>query len=364
MDRCILGTGDPRWIGLLERCPHEFYHLPGYVQLEAQRMGGRAAAMWIGDGENQWLVPVVIRPLPELLGCELPQNGWRDAVSPYGYPHPLCTSKAGEQEEFLNKALGLLAEWLSAEKILTLFVRCSPLLGLPPAYAVHGRVVEHGPCYWIDLTETAEELNSQLRSRYRSYLNAMRREGVEARWIPLESGLSAFVDLYYRTMDRVHAARWYYFEPCYFEGLNRLLGDNLRLCEVHLRGQTVALGLFACSGGIVEYLFSGVDERLAQPHATKLMMVFVRDWAKIAGLRLFHLGGGVGGKEDALSQFKRGFTRHASPFRSWRFVSDTGTYACLLKAWEQLADAAAEPIEGYFPAYRKPLPEKCPQDCP
>lgn len=362
MECRILGIGDTRWMGLLERCPHEFYHLPGYVQLEAERMGGIAAALWIGAGENQWLAPVVIRPLPKMQDCELPQNGWRDAVSPYGYPHPLCVAKAGEQEEFLNRALGLLAEWLSAEKILTLFVRCSPLLELPPLYAVHGRVVEHGPCYWIDLTETAEELHSQLRSRYRSYLNALRREEVEARWIPLQSGLSAFVELYYRTMDRVGAARWYYFEPSYFEGLARLLGDNLRLCEVHQRGQTLALGLFAFSGGIVQYLFSGVDERLNQPHATKLMMVFVRDWAKAAGERLFHLGGGVGGSDDALSQFKRGFTRHSSPFRSWRFVSDAQAYACYLRAWEQLADAMAESMDGYFPAYRKPLPEKHSQD--
>lgn len=364
MECSILGIEDSRWVGFLEQCPHEFYHLPGYAQLEAERMAGKAAAFWARNGHNQWLLPVVIRPLPKIPGCESSLDEWQDAVAPYGYPHPLCLTDAGERDSFLNEVLGALSGVLRAERILTVFARCSPLQELSPAYATHGRVVEHGPCFWLDLTESAEELQSQLRSRYRSYLNALRREGVEARWISLQASLAVFVELYYRTMDRVGAARWYYFEPAYFEGLAKLLGENLRLCEVHRGGQTAALGLFAVSGEGVQYLFSGLDERVGQPHATKLMMVFVRDWAKAAGLRWLHLGGGVGGTEDALSQFKRGFTRHSSPFRSWRFVSDAALYARLVGVWEQTAGVAADPIEGYFPAYRKPLPRENPGDSP
>ena len=46
---------------------------------------------------------------------------------------------------------------------------------------------------------------------------------------------------------------------------------------------------------------------------TKLMLHFVRTWAKDRGLRRLRLGGGVGGKEDSLYRFKAGFStdRHA-----------------------------------------------------
>lgn len=177
-----------------------------------------------------------------------------------------------------------------------------------------------------------------------------------AGFVPFQEGLETFLGLYYRTMDRVGTARWYYFEREYFEQLGALLGGNLRLCVVTLRGQVLAAGLFAVSGGIVQYLLSGVDERLGQPHATKLMMTYMRDWAKDAGHRALHLGGGVGGADDALSQFKRGFTRHSSLFRTWRLVVDDTLYAACVRAWELHTGGAADPIGGFFPAYRQPFP--------
>jgi hypothetical protein len=352
---CLLAPADPRWGRLLERCAHEFYHLPGYASLEARRMGGTASALWAEDRGREWFLPVVIRPLPEIPGAGAPAPPWRDAVSPYGYPHPLTAAREAEVDSFLDEALAAMREFLRTERVLTVFARCSPLQPLARAYSNHGCVVEHGPCFWLDLTESAEELQGQLRSRYRSYLNALRREGVVAGFIPVPAGLDDFIQLYYRTMDRVSAARWYYFERSYFEELGALLGDALRLCVVKQRDQLLAAGLFAARGGIVQYLLSGIDERLGQPHATKLMMTFVRDWGKEAGHRILHLGGGVGGADDALSQFKRGFTRHSSLFRTWRQVVDAEQYAVQLRAWERASGMAADPIEGYFPAYRKPF---------
>jgi len=318
-------------------------------------MGGTASALWAEDCGREWLLPVVIRPLPVIPGAGAPALPWRDAVSPYGYPHPLTTAGETDVDTFLDEALAAMREFLRSERVLTVFARCSPLMPLAHAYSNHGYVVKHGPCFWLDLTESAEELQSQLRSRYRSYLNALRREGVTAAFIPYSKGLDDFVRLYYRTMDRVGAARWYYFERSYFEELGKLLCDALRLCVVKQGDQLLAAGLFASSGGIVQYLLSGVDERLDQPHATKLMMIFVRDWGKVAGHRILHLGGGVGGTDDALSQFKRGFTRHFSLFCTWRHVVDAEQYEVRLRAWEQFSGMAADPIEGYFPAYRKPI---------
>lgn len=356
MQSCLLEPNDPRWSQMLATAPHEFYHLPGYVVLEAERQEGIPRALWVEDNGRQWLLPLVIRPLNPLPGREEEDLGWYDAVSPYGYPHPLVRAGEAGEESFLREALSAARAQLAAGKVLAVFVRCSPLQALAPVYGQFGTVVEHGPCFWLDLSESPEALQSQLRSRYRSYLNALRRDGVEAAFIPFAEGMDTFLRLYYRTMDRVGAARWYYFGRDYFERLATLLGETLQLCVVRRQGQVLAAGLFATSGGIVQYLFSGVDERLRQPHATKLMMVFVRDQARAAGHRVLHLGGGVGGAEDALSQFKRGFTRHASPFRTWRLVVDAERYQTRVRAWEQAAGVPADALTGYFPAYRKPLP--------
>ena len=363
--RCgLLAPKDPRWLQMLAGTPHEFYHLPGYAELEAARMEGMARAVWVEDSGRQWLLPLVIRPLKGLPGAEEKVAAWHDAVSPYGYPHPLVRAEPAAVESFVRAALAAAQTVLRAEKVLAVFVRCSPLESLAPAYAERGTVVEHGPCYWLDLSESLEALNQQLRKQYRNYLNALRRQGVEAVWVPFSEGVGTFLDLYYRTMDRVGAARWYYFSRAYFEHLASLLGENLWLCEVRKQEQVLASGLFAASGRTVQYLFSGVDERLGQPNATKLMIVEVRDRARTTGYRFFHLGGGVGGAEDGLALFKRGFTRHASVFRSWRWVVDAERYQALVRAWEQAAGMPTEGLTGYFPAYRKPLPGAGPPNFP
>lgn len=356
MECALLSPGDPRWQDSLDRCPHEFYHWPGYARLEAGRMGGEAAAFWVGSDSGAWLLPVVVCDCGGTGAVSKTAGSWRDAVTPYGYPDPLLWAEGGGEVAFLSSALAALQGFLQRTQVLTVFTRCSPLRPLSPVYAAFGQVVEHGPCYWIDLTLPRSELDAQLRPRYRSYLNALARSGVEACWIPVEHGLSRFVELYHRTMDRVGAARWYYFDHSYFAELARVLGDHLHLCEVHATGRTLASGLFASTDGVMQYLFSGIDESSGQPHATKLMMVFARDWAKEAGLHVLHLGGGIGARDDALSQFKRGFTHQSSIFRTWRWIVDQERYGALVRAWEEAAGVVADPIDGYFPAYRRQIP--------
>jgi len=355
----ILRPEDPNWAAMLARCPHEFYHWPAYVRLEADRMGGEAASLWVSAADGAWLLPVVVRTVANVPGVQPPATYWRDAVTPYGYPHPLYWVEDADEESYLDSALAALRIFLRSQGFVAVFARCSPLRHLSAAHAKQGHVVAHGPCYWVDLSQDADELNAQLRGRYRSYLRALERSGVEARWVSVAANLSQYVELYYRTMDRVGAASWYYFPRDYFEGLARVLGENLHLCSVGVDNRTSALGLFADSGGVMQYLFSGVDESTGQPHATKLMMVFVRDWAKAAGLQVLHLGGGIGAADDALSQFKRGFTRHSSIFHTWRWVVDEDRYATLVAGWERAAGMGADPIDGYFPAYRKALPSGC-----
>lgn len=356
MKCAILSPGDQRWPALLERCSHEFYHWPGYLELEARRIGGQAAALWVGDQGGEWLLPVVIRSVDRISGIRVPASQWRDAVTPYGYPHPLWYASENSEDAFLGAALSSLQAYLRRVGVVAVFARCSPLRSLPGVFRVHGHVVDHGPCFWFDLSETAEDLQSQLRKGYRYDVNVAKRSGLEAKFTCFQNRLSAFTDLYYRTMGRVGAASWYYFERPYFEQLGGLLGESLRLCEVLTHGGVAAAGLFAVSGGVVQYLFSAVDDRVKQPNATKLMLVFVRDWAKLAGQRFFHLGGGVGSTSDGLSQFKRGFTKHSSTFKTWRWVVDSDRYSELVKAWEEQAGSPAEPVSGYFPAYRSPIP--------
>lgn len=349
METVLLTPDDPRWAEALDGARCEFYHWPDYCRLEAERMEGEARAVRVSDGSQTMLLPLVLRPV----GRDEPEERV-DAVSPYGYPGPVLRCNPESRRSFASAAALSAVPTLRGEGVVSAFVRLNPLLDDPDDLKSVGTVVHHGDVTWIDLRQDSTELHRAVRSRYRSYINAARRSGVEARFDDDWRHLADFVDLYHRTMDRVHASAWYYFDEAYFAGLRSALGESLKLCVVERDDDLIAAGLYARSGRIVQYLFSGVDVEAGEPHATKLMMVFVRDWAKAAGAEIFHLGGGLGGGADELSRFKRGFSKLTKPFFTWRIVVDDGQYARLTAAWERETGVTADDEGGFFPAYRKP----------
>jgi hypothetical protein len=69
---------------------------------------------------------------------------------------------------------------------------------------------------------------------------------------------------------------------------------------------------------------------------------------------VLHLGGGVGGADDALLHFKRGFSDRRHRFATWRWVVDPAAYRELCRSRGVPAAAAADLARGFFPAYRAP----------
>ena len=349
----LLRVDDVRWQNALVSVQHEFYHRPEYAAFEADRIGGEPRAVWIEGAGGFFLLPLIIRPLPPELSGE-GTSKCRDAISPYGYPGPLMNGW-GSSPETVTIALNEAATLLSDQGIICAFVRLNPILNDPLTLGSIGHLVEHGPTYWIDLTLPMEALHQHVRSRFRSYINAAKRDGLVARWAEDLGCLSTFVSLYHETMDRVGAEDLYYVDLPYFEKLASILGRDAKLCIVEDAGGVAAAGLFSSYGEIVQYLFSGIATESSHPHASKLMMVFVRDWGKQAGKKVFHLAGGVGAQDDNLSRFKRGFSKLSNTFHTWRLITDEGAYQAAVTEWEKQSGVTADRIDGFFPAYCRPI---------
>lgn len=359
----VLGPDDRRWVELLHGYPHDIYSLPGYLQLEALRVGGRAVAILGEHDKGVVLLPLVLRGLPRW--CHSPASGsCCDATSPYGYPGAIVatdgTEEAGVVAAFLDAALPLFRDLL----VVNVFVRLSPVLNLAEWFSCRGTLVSHGETVWLDLRLSREELDRHVRDRFRSNINAAWRDGLRVEHDPEWREISRFTALYHQTMRSVGAEAWYLFPESYFRELRDETRGAVHLFTVTSPDGIPAAGLFSECGGIVQYLFSGKDESGAHPHATKLLMVQVRDWAKQRGNKVMHLGGGVGARSDSLSQFKRGFSRLMRPFHTWRWVVDSDRHQEAVLAWEQHTGLAADDAQGYFPPYRKVISEPDPSRLP
>ena len=311
----LLDVDAPEWEAVLRAARHDFYHLPAYVALCAVQEGGRPRALFVTDDGRTMLLPLVIRGIP---------GGGFDATSPYGYPGPVGIGT--DDPAFLRVALVAGLQVLREAGIVSAFVRLHPLLNPFPPKGI-GTLVRHGETVSIDLTLPTEELWAQTRLNHRRDITRAVRLGYVARMDEDWRHLESFKHLYRATMARRSAAPFYFFEDAYFDGLRDALGESLHLCVVEKDGVIAAAGLFVETNGIVQYHLSGTDDAFRMVQPTKLMMHFVRGWAKDRGNQVLHLGGGVGGEATRCCSSRSASRRFATRSPRFGWSSTSGSTA-------------------------------------
>jgi hypothetical protein len=345
---------DPLWEQTLQKLPHDIYHLPDYVAIEAKRLNATAQACAIAEGDHLFFLPYLLRSCHEI-APEL--DGW-DVISPYGYPGILATDTAVENEaensEFISQAWNkLLIEW-QKQSIVCAFLRLNPLLDRGISASLPGESCPiDGTTVSIDLQLSEAELWHQTRPEHRNKINRLKRSGFQAQTRPLAECIEDFMTIYYATMDRVGASATYYFDRDYFTQLAQL-HDNISTCIVTTDNRLACAGIFTECSGIVQYHLGGTHPDFFQQAPSKLMFDYVRSWAKSRGNRVFHLGGGLGGGNDSLFQFKAGFSKQRHPFRTVRAIVDRKRYHQLVKLRANMLEVQVEDLltSGFFPAYR------------
>jgi hypothetical protein len=274
----------------------------------------------------------------------VPGTGYRDAMSPYGYPGPV--SNAGHADTgFWSRACQALVTSLRAQGVITAFVRTHPLLPAPEAaLAEAGTVVGHGDTVSIDLTLSVEEMWQQTRRDHRNQINRARRAGFQVvfgDWTRFDE----WVAIYHANMQRVGATGFYFFDREHFERLRRALPDEVHLAMAFSGDELLGGNLFFEHDGIMNTHLQATRD--GKTHwAGKLLYDEVRRWGREHGATVYHLGGGVGGTADSLFLYKAGFAEGRQPFHTWRIVADQA-------AFEELAgEPTPATMAGRFPPYR------------
>jgi sugar O-acyltransferase (sialic acid O-acetyltransferase NeuD family) len=355
MDVHFMEPGDRKWSELLAQADHDVYHLPEYVEVAAQHEGGEPAAVVITDGRNTLMLPLVIRPMA-IAGCSSVPDCF-DAVSPYGYPHPLIIpSNAPPGEAFARAAFSELSVALRERRIVTAFVRLHPLLPFPLAEGrAVGPIVEHGQTVAIELERNPAAIIAGMRENHIRWIRKGQEAGHGFCLVDSPADIADFVDIYTENMAHVDAAAYYFFSLEYFEALVQRLSGRVFLAFLEIEGQRACGMILSEVSGIVEYHLGGTRTSFRSQSPMVLLTYKVACWAQERGDRIFHLGGGVGGCTDSLFRFKAGFSSLRYPYRTWRIIADAEAYGELTHEWEEEAGAPADSPTGFFPAYRKPL---------
>lgn len=338
------------WTDVLRRMArHDFYFLHGYHAL-AEKLGEGSARLFVFESNGHLLaLPLLLRPLGDVASGVPEAAGWHDATSIYGYAGPLA-SHTEVPVKILHEFHSALREALLAERVVAAFSRLHPLLPQNDLLAGLGEIQPCGPTVGIDLTLTPEAQRSQYRGSLRTRLNKLRGMGIDGKPDPELRHLADFAEIYRESMQRVGAQASYFFDLAFFQDLAAALGPAFRLFVATQDGQVLAGGVFTLCDGIVQYHLGGTRNSALKLSPITVVFDSVRLWAMENGARVFHLGGGVGAREDSLFVFKGTFSDVRHQFSTWRCILAPELYARLCES------CGINPAQtGFFPAYRAPI---------
>jgi serine/alanine adding enzyme len=329
----IAEVGPDGWDGLLEGIGRaDAYFLSGYARASCVLDGGRPAFLHISGSGGDVVFACSLRRVPGTQELS-------DVTTPYGYGGPVAVGAAPPVEAFWQ----LYDGWCAENRVVSTFLRFHPLLE-------NQRLT--GPSVELErLADTAswrldgdDDLFAGMHRHHRRVVR--RAEGlveVEARERP--DRLDAFAELYEATMRRQEASPFYFFPPAYWDELAGGLRDRLVCFDAVLEGEIVASILCLASPPWLHYHLGASLEPARALGASHLLMLTAARWGRERGYEQLQLGGGVGGREDSLWEYKHRFSPGGRR-EAWigKLVHDGEAYAEL---------AGSRDRSGFFPAYRR-----------
>jgi CelD/BcsL family acetyltransferase involved in cellulose biosynthesis len=287
-----------------------------------------------------------------------------DVHSVYGYPGPLAWGvSAGDP--FVEHAVRLIVETWRSQGAVSVFTRFHPLLDnasllrdlrlRPDQDAAQEGVIAAGPTVSVDLTLAPTEIRAGYGRDLARQIRVARRAGLGTEPDAALALLHTFSDLYSQTMARLGASEFYFFREADFERLAKTLPGAVRLLVTSIGSDVAAAGLFFEYGGVAEWHLVGTSDKFGYLSPSKVLVDDAILWARDRGNRVLHMGGGHGGREDALFWFKSRYSPRRHVFETGRWVIEPREYAALVDARLAVISGPGRLDPDFFPVYRAPL---------
>ena len=285
-----------------------------------------------------------------LLKREIPGSEYSDFTSVYGYAGPISNIDFADLDELtIQNFISSFLSFLKDQRNVSVFCRLHPIINHDLLVERFGSLVDNGKTIAIDLTGSLDEQRSKYRRQFRSKIRQLREKGYYLKKASSKQEVQAFVKIYNENMARVQAESYYYFNESYFFNMLNSADFESSVLLLYL-GDEITSGAFVTfSNNIMQFHLAATNNKYLQEGPMKLLI----DEATVVGrennMAYLHLGGGVGGNEDSLFEFKAGFSDKILNFKTWRFVSDPEVYDKMVQA-----ECGNKPIRSdFFPLYRE-----------
>lgn len=315
--------------------------------------GQRAELFVYKQGEQLIIYPYLLRSisqLPALIKLGLGGN-WYDISTPYGYGGPVSNLPSGAERTELYRQFGeVFTDYCREKRIMTEFVRFHPLIGNASEYQ-RGLTTEwnrNTVCMDLTIGSESELVRNYSRDHLRN-IRKMNSAPFTIRRSNLKDRIESFTELYYGTLNDLHADSFYYFPKKFIEDTSYLLEGRVELFEAMVGDKAVASSIILHERPWMHYHLCGWDRAYLQWSPSKMLIHSAALWGMEHGFERFHLGGGYSGNDD-LFRFKYKFAKHLEPLDYY-----LGKRIFFPELYERIVSLCYfEGTRNYFPLYRHP----------
>jgi serine/alanine adding enzyme len=307
----------------------DVYYARGYVAAAVALADAEPVLLRLEGARGDVFLACLLRPDPV------------DVVTPYGYGGP---AGAGLDPPLAAFPAAYEA-WCEQRGVVSSFVVFHPLLGNAEteAAARFHRAPLAGTVAWR-LGDS--DLLPAMHKHHRRLVRRAAAAGYDVAIEPRPESLDEFVAVYEQTMRRAGASPFYLFPPAYWDALAN--GVPLVRVDVRSGGELLASVLGMGEPPWLHYHLGGATDAARGTGASHLALYSLACWGSEHGYTTLHLGGGVGGRDDSLLEYKLRFAPGGrTPVAIGKAVHDRAAYL-------RLAGAAEIDWDGFFPAYREP----------
>lgn len=334
----IIESDSASWNEIVKKAAiYDFYHTSYYHKIDNDH---QSLLLLFSRGDSFIALPLVVRNISD--------TDLFDITSVYGYAGPVARIEEQDRDELLSFFKNRFVQYCRDKSIVSVFSRLHPLIDQQFILNGLGEILNLNKTVSIDLTTDMEEQRAGYRKSLKSELNQLRRKDIVIQETKETGDINRFTDIYYETMNRVHASSNYYFSRDYFQEFLSTDAFHSKLLVAKSDGDMIAGAIFTYTDKIMQYHLAGTTEEYIKQTPMKLILDEARLSANALGLDHLHLGGGVGGRDDdSLFRFKSGFSKNFKQFSVWQYIVDKTAYDELVASKTRI-----DPRSNFFPLYR------------
>jgi lipid II:glycine glycyltransferase (peptidoglycan interpeptide bridge formation enzyme) len=326
---------------MLDTYDIDIYHTIDWLILNKDLENGEIYCILIELENNKAFFPLLKR--------KIDNSDYYDLITPYGYGG-LAFNKLADPN-FKKEIIQILKSYLQDTNCISVFLRLHPILNFNTIS--ENDTTHNGVTLVVNLDQSYENIYLSYASGHKYDLKKSKKNNnIEVIDDENFTYYDKFIEIYHDTMRYLEAKEFYYFSRQYFYDMKSSLKHKLKLIIVKHGSEVIGGSLFMTESNIIQYHLSGtsLEGRKFQP--SKLILDHMIYWGVENKYTWLHLGGGLGGTNDSLYKFKKGFSADEYPFFTVRLITNNKIYSQLCKQCGYLKEEINN-IDDFFPLYRK-----------